>query len=518
MAYANPLDRLTKTPLIESFGESTVIRDLITANETLALNGERLQESMTDLMRYVEDLNWDVIGGSEEHSGFTIDAIKENADRLRALLTVNPTIKKAVNARVGYIWSRGCAISGSGTAKMLNNTRNQQTLFNDNAHWRLEAQLATDGNIWIAKDKRNEEAVLVPITQIAGWVLDKHDPSRVNYWLRKYSVTTKNFSSGVDSTEYIEEFYPAADYTGNKVASIDGIKVNREMSMAHIAANRQTGWILGVPDIMAAMFWAKAHKELFESGTTYVKAQGRFASKVVSTTANGATNSAARIADTPRRDPSTGEILDSGGTAVMSGGLDYQLMGKMSGGVDFKAFDPVAGLIAAGLGIPLSVLLGNSDSDIASLEQSVVNEMIMRQALWTEAFGLIFGRKITVVWPKIRTEPEYRRLQAVELANNTNVLHRHELRQLTLEGFGIEGDPNDLPEIEEQPDVAIAKAKGDDAAVHAEKAAEAAADTAAKATAAAGEQGVTGKVGKMSNGADNKASRNDKTDTNTQNK
>lgn len=514
---ANLLQRLFNpnfaSTALEEAQELRTSRDLLLENTSLMAQNETFKESMTDLMRFLEDVNWVSIDGWEEDKGFSLDAIKENADRLRALVTMNPTIKKAVNARAGYVWSRGVAFSGAGTAKMLNNKRNASVLFSEVAHWRLETQLATDGNVWVAKDKKTEEVIVVPIQQIAGWVLDKKDPSRVNYWLRSYTEIVKNFSTGVETRKEIKVFYPAHDYTGGVVGEIDGIKVDRAVTMAHAAANRQEGWILGVPDILAAMFWARAHKELFESGTTYVKAQGRFASKVVAKTTNGAQNSASRIAEAPRRDPQTGEILDAGGTAVMSGGLDYQLMGKMSGGVDFENFDPVAALVAAALDVPVEVLLAKSDSDIKSLEQSTVDAMTMRQKLWTEFFTAVFGRKVDVAWPKIRTEPEYRRLQAVELANNTNVLHRHELRQLTLEGFGIEGDPNDLPDIEDQPDVAIAKAKGDDAAVHAEKAAE----QAAASTAAAGEQGVTGKVGKLSTGKDAKASRNSKTDTNTKN-
>lgn len=528
---ANIIQRIfTPTLALDTLREAQV--QLSMENTALHYQNANIQESMTDLMRFVEDLNWDKIDGWEEENGFSLDSTRATADRLRALVTVNPTIKKAVNARTGYIWSRGVSFDGAGINKITNNKRNQQVIFNDNAHWRLETQLATDGNIWVSKDKKTEEVVLVPIAQIAGWVLDENDPSRVNYWLRKYSVQVKNFSTGVDTVKYIEVFYPAADYTGNTVATIDGIKVDRGIEMIHVAANRQVSWVLGVPDILAAMFWSKAHKELFESGTTYVKAQGRFASKVVAKTANGAQNSAARIADSPRRDPNTGEVLDSAGTAVMSGGLDYQLMGKMSGGVDFGAFDPVAGLVAVGLGVPLDVILGRSDSDIKSLEQSVVDEMTLRQSLWTEFFTALFGnRKVAIVWPKIRTEPEYRRLQSIEIANSTNVLSREELRQLTLEGFGLNGNPTELPKIEDQPDVAIAKAIGDNAAVHAEKAAKAAAATAADAATAAlaaapasgaapvaGAQGVTGKVGKLSTGKDSKASRNNAADTNTKNK
>ena len=475
----------------------------------LRYQNEYLEESMTDLMRFLEDLNWIPITGWEEDRGFTIESIRENSDRIRALLTVNPTIKKAIQTRVGYIWGRGVTFEGVGIKKMLDNKRNQTILFDDAAHWPLESQLATDGNIWMGKNKRTEEVFNIPISQIAGWVLDPNDPTRVIYWLRSYTKTKKNFSTGVETNELVKVFYPAHDYTDGIVSSIDDIPVDRNVNVVHIAANRQSEWILGVPDIMASMFWAKAHKELFESGTTYVKAQGKFASKVVSKTKAGATNSAARIAETPRRDPNSGEVLDIGGTAVMSGGMDMQLMGKMSGGVDFDKFDPVAGLIAVGLGIPLDVILGQAKLEEVSLEQSTVDEMKMRQKLWTQFFVALFGRKVTVIWPKIKQEPTYRQIQSLEITNKTGALSREEIRQLTLEAYGIEGKPSDLPDLEDNWAFMIAKATADVAAKHAED--------AAAAAATVPEQGVDAGVGKLSTGGDAKASRDNKSDRNTKN-
>lgn len=476
----------------------------------LEMENTRLTEGLTDLMKFVEDIGWDRIDGFEQDKGFTMESLKTNAEVLRSILTANPTIKKAVNARYGYVWGRGVTLKNA-PKKALDNARNDSVLFSDVAHWQLEAALATDGNVWVARDSRTSEFFLVPMDQLGGYISDPNDPTRVQYWLRSYTQQTKNYSQGNSNPDHIEVFYPAADYTGPIPARIDGITVDRNIRITHVTANRQSGWLLGVPDLFAAMFWTKAHKELFEAGTTFVKAQGKFASKVVSKTAAGAANAAARVADSPRRDES-GQVLDYGGTAVMSGGLDMQLMGKMSGGVDFKAFEPVAGLIAAGLGIPLRVLLGDADSEEKSLEQSTVDEMVLRQKLWGWFYKTIFApTKVEAIWPKIKTEPEYRRLQSVEIANKTNVLHRTELRQLTLEGFGLDGDPKDLPDIKEQPDVAIAKAKGDDAAKHAEAAAEQAADLAAQSTP---EQGKDAGIGKLSTGKDANAARDNKSDKN----
>lgn len=500
---------------------STALVDARRVINAQGMELENFRESMSELSLYLEDLNWIPIDGwnRENGTGFDIKVIKEQADRCRALLAVNPTIKKAVNARIGYIWGRGVKFEGDGIQRFIDNNRNQKLLFDDSAKAVVESQLATDGNVWTARST-NGELKSIPIQHIAGYVLDENDPSRVLYWYVSYTVMVKNFASGVDVPKIVEVFYPADDNTNKLVGKIDGIPVDKSIRVVHIAANRQEGWIFGIPDIMAAMFWAKAHKELFEAGTTYVKAQGKFASKVVAKSALGAQNAAARVADAPRRDPMSGEVMDVGGTAVMSGGLDYQLMGKMSGGVDFDNFDPVAGLVAVGLGIPLRVILGNAENSEQSLEQSVVNEMQMRQKLWTSYFKSVLGanRKVRVSWPKIRTEPEYRRIQSVEISNKTNSLTPQELRQLTLEAYDLDGDPNKLPDIEKNNFVLQQKAIADHNAQIAEKAADKAAIAAEKvAKASTPEQGVDAGIGKLSTGGDAKASRNDKSDTNTKN-
>jgi len=474
----------------------------------------QLEESMRELSLWLEDRNWIPVDGWEEEKGFSLDIIKEQSDRIRALSIVNPLIKKAINMRAGYVWGNGVSFKGTGVKRIVENDRNQAVMFDPAVSWKLESQLSTDGNIWAITDAKGE-ITMMPIQQLAGWVVDENDPTRVLYWLRRYNVQVKNFSNGVEETKFIEVFYPAVDNKNGTTKKIDDIPVDRSKTVVHIAANRQEGWILGIPDIMAAMFWSNAHKELFESGVSYVKAQGRFATKVTAKTGVGANAAAARIADQPRKDPYTGEILDAGGTAVLGGGLDMQLMGKMSGGVDFDKFNPVAGLIAAALGVPLAALISEAQSEEIALEATTVEEMKMRQRLWSQFFKGLFGRgtKTEVIWPKIKSEPTYRQIQSIELSNKSGTLTREELRQLTLEAYGIDGDPDELPDLEENAYYLFQKLIADNAAEHAQEAA----DSAAKLAATTPEQGVDAGVGKLSTGADAKDSRNNKSDKNTKN-
>lgn len=513
---ANLLQRLftpdyeeTKTRLTEA---TTAIRETQAVASARSFEAEDIKESMRELTLWLEDRNWEPIEGYKEHKGFDLKTIKEQADRARALLTVNPVIKKASDARIGYVWGKGVAFEGAPT-RVLKDPFNQSNFFNDYAYEELERLLQTDGNIFALRSKQGKEVALVPLEQIAGWSLNEEDPSRVEYWLRRYTIEVEDYRTGVITEKVYESWYPA-EGQGGTVKTIQNIPVVRSSEMIHKAVNRQKGWILGLPDIIVVMFWTKAHKELFESGTTFVKAQGKFASKVVSKTAAGAQRSAAAVAEAPRRDERTGEVLDIGGTAVMSAGLDMQLMGKMSGGVDFNVFEPVLGLVAAGFNVPLSVLTAKAGAEEETLELSVVTAAQSRQKLWTEFYTAVFGRpnSLKVTWPRIKVESTYRQVQAIEIANKTNKLSDVELRQLSLEAFDIVGDPNQIPKIEENPAYAVpaelAKLNAKLAADAAEKAAEdAQALAAAQPDATTPEQGVDAGVGKLSTGSDAKDAR-----------
>lgn len=84
----------------------------------------QLQESMRDLSLWLEDRNWIPVDGWQEEKGFSLDTIKTESDRIRALSIVNPLVKKAINMRAGYVWGNGVTFKGSGIDRMLKNPRN----------------------------------------------------------------------------------------------------------------------------------------------------------------------------------------------------------------------------------------------------------------------------------------------------------------------------------------------------------------------------------------------------------
>ena len=501
------LDRFNRSTLIkESMDMITEQRRQIEAlNETLTM-----RESATglDSLR-LEDYMWEPITGWSRDDGLSIERLKVEADHCRQLYAINPLIKKAITARVGMIHGRGARITladGSVSDKLTRELKaNDRKMFGSVARARLETELSNAGNVWAMK-QRGKPAVIVPLSQISGYVSDADDPATVLYWRRTYSAVVTDADTGMNVTKSVDEYIPTPANTRPEL-QIGTVPVRVGATMIHIAANRQEGWVLGLPDVFAAKFWTKGHKEMFEAGHEYALAQGEFAATVTGGTGMSASLAASRLADAPRRDPETGAPYGYGGTAVMSDGLSYQLMGKMGSGVDFTSYDRIAGLIAAAVGVPLEVILATSDSEEVSLEQSVVEDMKLRQKLWSEFYeDYLSELTVDVLWPRIKQDTLYRMQQSIEIANRTNTLRAEEKRLLALESFNLGGKADDLPSIEDHPDVMVYRAKKEIDLEYADKIAAASAsatsDAAPAGRSTTPDQGNDQGIGKLSDGKD----------------
>ena len=269
-----------------------------------------LRESYGLAQLRLEDYMWTPIDGWKHGDGFDIQTIKDESDVCRQLYAINPLIKKAVTARVGMIHGRGSRIvstNGSGQDKVdAEVAKHSRKIFGKVARTNLEAELSTTGNVFVMREGA-KEATVIPITQIVGYVSEVEEPTKVLYWKRSYSAQRTDLKTGQQENIIVTEFIPARGMA-NPVPSIGDVPVRRAARMFHVAANRQEGWVLGLPDLFAAKFWTRGHKEMFEAGHEFTLAQGKIAAKVTVDNGMGSQLAASRLADEPRRDPETGEI------------------------------------------------------------------------------------------------------------------------------------------------------------------------------------------------------------------
>lgn len=432
---------------------------------------EFLEESrMADLQLALDNVGWSPLGQDLAGEELDLETIKDTSDTLRALNVINPLVKRGISMRVQYVWGKGVMFKGiDENNSVFQNPLNQRYMFSAEALAEAERCLSTDGNFFViasgkisgprggrrsATSLGSAKLMRVPLQQIVGIVTNPENPEDVWFYRRAWSEIRTLANGQQKVTERIA-YYPSDLYAEpKKPKTIAGKPVVWDAVIIEHSVNKQVGWRWGVPDAMAVMFWAKAHKEFLEDMAKLVKAYSRFAFKATAPTPNSVRAVAAKVASPAGRD-AMGNSKDIGATAVMGPGANIQAIGRTSGSVDFSAGLPLAGYVAAGLEVPLTDLLSDSSlsnrSAAETLTASKLAAMVSRQKSWKLFFERLFrywGEEVEAVFDEIENENLSKYVQSVVLASGKNVLSAQEVRDALLKALGIEASSK-LPTEEE---------------------------------------------------------------------
>lgn len=418
---------------------------------------ERIQESLQSragLAALVqEDEGWRLIGGGEStYDEVDLDYLKTHAHEARRLRALNPLVKRGVVVRNAYIWQHDIKFPDA-AKRILENPTNQEQVFGEAAKEELEASLATDGQYFILCDGTRKETHRIPFSEITGTVRNPEFNDEVWYYRRTYTKTSTNLRTGVASIqpEEVNIWYPAIGYTGEVAKKINDQKVDGTKRIEHAVVNSFTGFPFGIPDLIGAVYWAGAYKQYLEASYTLAKALARLAFKVSNQSSRGSKAVAAKLAGPVNRN-------EAGSTVTLGAGQDLQAINKSGSGIDFGAGTPLASMVAASLDVPLSVLLtdgsaGGRQGAEAALEDPTIRTMNMRRKTHKNSLARIlryFGVEGELVWPPLNGDHIHRRLQSLQLAVDSGLIHREEGRADALRTLEIDTDKaiNDLPEIE----------------------------------------------------------------------
>lgn len=483
-------------------------------NAALSAGVELLQESLADVKLALDNVGWNPMGEDVNVRELPLTTIKAQSQTTRALAVINPLIKRGLSVRTAYIWGNGIILDGlDENSEFAKLPANRKALLSEKAQAELESCLGTDGNFFLlvtkpgmgkARGKARAAGQLqrLPMWQITGAVSNPENREEVWFYRREWTTTVTTPGSEVETTKDNIEYFPAIDYDEGigRPTRFKGKKVNWDSAIAVETANKQVGWRWGVPDLLPVMFWAKAHKEFLENQAMLVKAYSRYAFKVTAPTTAGARSAATKVGTAPTLDPMTGEPQSVGATAVAGMGTTISAIGRTGGSVDFKAGLPLAGYVAAGLGVPLNELTADAgEANRASAETlSSSNEKVMkaRQAEHIMFFESIFaylGLDVKVSFPKIEEEAVYRQIQSITSLLPLNVFSAKEIRALIVRALDLQDMDEDSVPTEEELGNLILQAKM--AEKQADKAAEQALKVAKEAPAPVAGKPGAGKPG-----------------------
>ncbi|MBA2952123.1 hypothetical protein GON03_19090 [Nocardioides sp. MAH-18] len=380
------LDVFSRVPDTSTVGEvaqtlhtADLTEQLHQAIETIHFLEEQLvgEAGLADVELGLEDRSWRSLNISSEIE-FTRAGLLQAARLSRVMAVVNPLIRRGLNLRAAYIWGDGgVQITARATGQNDDNTAEQdvnaviqaflddkatrKTLTSAVARERNERTLGTDGMIAVALFTKpltgRVQPRLIPTNQIADVITNPDDDSEVWFYKRTWSP-----KAGETRTAY----YPDVDFRPrgprplrvNRDGEDRGEEIYWDAPVAFLAVNGLDDWHFGVGDAFAAIPWAKAYKEFLEDWAKLVKALSRFAWRTTSGSKRQAEKTAGAIRTAATADPTTGKT-PVGGIANMSQGQVLEAIPKSGATIDSESGKPLAGMVAAGLDVPLTMLLAD---------------------------------------------------------------------------------------------------------------------------------------------------------------
>lgn len=358
------------------------------------LVSETAVESTARLELALEDVGWQRLVARLQ-TEFSRSGLERMATLSRLMWRKNPLIRRAVNVRTYYVWAQGVSVQARDDdvndliQTTINDRVNQAAVFGHDACERLDRTLATDGQIVIvAHTSQATGAVQVrtlPWTEIVDPVRNPEDRTDIWFWRRRWHDT-----AGVH-----EQLHPDIDHqpTGIRPSQVNGFRVRWDQPIMHVAVDKLDGETWGVPEVYAALDWARAYKEFLEDWASYVRALAEFAWKH-KTKSGAAAKRAKTTHTTARTDQTTGERRPAGSTAIGTDVDGLEPIKHQGAHVDADSGRPLAMMVAAAMDMPYSILTGDADnSNLATaktLDRPFELALISRQKMWSAVWRRLF--------------------------------------------------------------------------------------------------------------------------------
>lgn len=339
----------------------------------------------------LEDIGWQRLV-AYAHTEFSRTGLERIAVLSRLMWRKNPLIKRAVNVRTYFTWALGVDVTA--VDDLLNDVvrtfwddpGNQQAAFSGDAAEVLDRTLATDGNVVFVLPTSTVtgrvQVRTIPWTELQEPVRNPDDRLNIRYWLRRYHTP---------DGKVIEQYHPDIDWrpVGVLPPQLNGRPIVWDQPVMVCTVDRLHGETWGVPEVYAALDWARAYKEFLEDWASYVRALAEFA-WVHQTGSKKAATAAQATHRTGRLDTRTGEQAPAGATAVGTDVAGLKPVNHSGAHVDADSGRQLAIMVGAAMDIPYALLTGDADtSNLATakaLDRPFELALRSRQRMWAGWF------------------------------------------------------------------------------------------------------------------------------------
>lgn len=319
-------------------------------------------ESTARLELALEDIGWQRLV-AQAQTEFSRTGLERMATICRLMWRKNPLIRRAVNVRTYYLFAQGLTVGADDeqvndlVQDFYDDPVNQRAVFGPEARETLDRTLATDGNlafVLVTSEATGKVQVrTVPWTQIVEPIRNPDDREDIWFWRRRWHANGRRH----------DVLHPDVDHlpAGIRPGTVDGLEVRWDQPILMEHTDRLDGETWGVPEVYAALDWAKAYKEFLEDWASYVRALAEFAWRHKTKT-NAAARRAKATHTAPRTDEVTGVRRPAGATAVGTDVDGLEPVKQSGAHVDADSGRPLALMVSAAMDVPYSILMGDADN------------------------------------------------------------------------------------------------------------------------------------------------------------
>lgn len=419
---------------------STELVQVAKLSEQVSGYGEQLRQEQESNLLLVEQISelesaltengWDTLAASEPGTEFSRDGLRQISSLCRLTVIANPLVKHGVMLRICYVWGLGVSVEARAKGKedgeqdvntvvqtFWDDPSNQQSWTGSQAREERERSVATDGNVFAAcftsPMTGRVQVRTLPFDQIQDVITNPEDRDEPWFYKREWQAEEINAAGTVERRRKVV-YYPALDIAAGiptgpgrrlraKPRQITDIRqdtgpIQWDAPVLHVRVNALDGWKFGLPDVYAVLPWSRAYKDFLSDWARLVKALSRYAYRT-SSKGSKVAKIAARVATAPSTTARTGQPNDVGATAVTDEFTQLEAVPKTGATIDSESGRPLAAMVAAGLGVPVTMLLGDPGTTGArataeTLDRPTELEMNLRRELWAEMDQRLLGYAI----------------------------------------------------------------------------------------------------------------------------
>lgn len=455
-------------------------------------NVELLTESLADLELALEDQGWEsMLGGATRE--FSRAGLTRAARLARIMAIAHPLIKRGLAIRSAYVWGGGVQIQARAGADadqdvnavvqaFLDDPGNRAAFTGGQARATAERTLGTDGNVFpvcFSNPKTGFVQVrTLPFDEITDVITNPDDRNEPWFFVRTWSQRDVDLTTGATSTTTKTAYYPALGFWPRaRPQTINGQPVMWDARVYQVAVNGLDGWAFGIGDAYAALPWARLYRDFLADWAVLVKSLSQFAWRLA---AKGSKSQRLRQAMTRRPSAAApdGNPNTVGATVNLPPDATLEAIPKTGATIDSDSGRPLAAMIAAALGVPVTALLSDpgvtgARATAETLDKHTENEMGERRGVWEEAYRAILAhviaeavrapkgplrgtvqvdtvtgrRTVTLVgdvdstvefsWPDLTDTPVETLVKAIVEADSTGKLPPVEVAKLLLHALGV---------------------------------------------------------------------------------